>query len=359
LDWYIKKEDNSVFGPIGLPELKNWAAGGRVAPKDTISTDKSNWRTAHENTELHMDWTVELEDGGVYGPIHLLAFCDFLTDESVSFQTPISNIRYNVTYQLGEVLLPAVINRNNILLNAINTLTARIELMEKTAKAEPSPNIDNDPVFEATGDKQAQWQAAMRDREKHQKNAIHWETLYKDEAKKTELRETEMQNELRELRQENLLLTTQLDKIKSELKGQKNINSEFEQFTAIADHPGDDQIKMLKNQFKTLLESYNDISMQYERLSTQITGQSDELDHLRSAKTTTQKKADERIHSMMEDLKIEREEADDARRKLSEVEKNYNDLLKSYRGMNDQLIKLRQQIAPTMEPESDEDDFSE
>lgn len=317
-----------------------------------------------------MDWILQLEDGSTYGPLHLLAFSDFLLDGSLDATATVRNTRHNISCPLVEVLLPATIKNNRFLRNSI-VKTAE-ETKSEEAEREPAPpppeaETESAPSEEAKGDEAGEEDAEvrepveipdkeeaapterssdnLRDVAEGQKRVQHWKSLYEEETAKAEKREEELRNQIRELQKDQLALTTELDQVKSELKRQEKKNADFEQFAADGDEEGEDQVKVLKSQFKSLLDSYNDLSKQYERISSQISDQSEELEKLRAAKSAIQEKADKRLQDMSEELQRERKEADEAKAKLSEAEKNYTDLVRSYREMNDKLVKLRQEMA--------------
>ena len=68
--WYVKMEDGTVYGPADLNRLQAWAREGRVDPSSQISSDRKSWTPASLMPELGMEWLVEVEMGGYYGPFH-------------------------------------------------------------------------------------------------------------------------------------------------------------------------------------------------------------------------------------------------------------------------------------------------
>ncbi|MDA0990912.1 MAG: hypothetical protein O3A51_09190, partial [Verrucomicrobia bacterium] len=69
--WYLKQDDGSVYGPVSLDVLVEWAADCRIGPGHQASTNKVDWVTVTTLSELRMVWMVTLEDGSVYGPLNL------------------------------------------------------------------------------------------------------------------------------------------------------------------------------------------------------------------------------------------------------------------------------------------------
>lgn len=79
-DWYLKKKDDRVYGPVRFKRLCLWAAEGRLDPRDRLSADRESWRPAPDVPALRMKWRVELPTGRMFGPIHILAACRLLFD---------------------------------------------------------------------------------------------------------------------------------------------------------------------------------------------------------------------------------------------------------------------------------------
>lgn len=102
---YLKRSDGETYGPVDLPTLQLWATDGRVAPDDRISGDQVNWALASNLAELGMDWLVELRDGSIYGPIHLLALRDLIREGTVSIQAKIKHKRSGEEQVVCEALL--------------------------------------------------------------------------------------------------------------------------------------------------------------------------------------------------------------------------------------------------------------
>ena len=75
--WYLRitvqGDQKTVYGPISLLTLCDWATQGRVMAGNEISTDSKKWFAAEELPDLKMDWVVELKNGSKLGPFNLLA----------------------------------------------------------------------------------------------------------------------------------------------------------------------------------------------------------------------------------------------------------------------------------------------
>ena len=70
-EWYLKKKNNTQYGPVSLPELLQWAKECRIVAGNQISQDRQNWTPVEDIPELEMDWFAERHDGKRYGPFPL------------------------------------------------------------------------------------------------------------------------------------------------------------------------------------------------------------------------------------------------------------------------------------------------
>ncbi len=102
---YLKRSDGEIYGPVDLPTLQLWAMDGRVAPDDRLSGDQVNWSLASNLAELGLNWLVELQDGSIYGPIHLLALRDLIREGAVSIHAKIKHKRSGEEQVVCEALL--------------------------------------------------------------------------------------------------------------------------------------------------------------------------------------------------------------------------------------------------------------
>jgi hypothetical protein len=89
--WYLRKQDGTLFGPLTFEQLESWASNARIAPHDIISTDQINWIKAPMLPELGMDWLVEVTSERYYGPTTLGAVQEFIQLREVDGETFIIN----------------------------------------------------------------------------------------------------------------------------------------------------------------------------------------------------------------------------------------------------------------------------
>lgn len=104
--WYLRLDDASVFGPVPIVELYNWAAQCRIGPDHEVSTDKTTWVPAREVPGLRMDWMVRLVDGAQYGPLNLVAVHHLLGDASVDPASDAVNRKTGEKIPVGQLASP-------------------------------------------------------------------------------------------------------------------------------------------------------------------------------------------------------------------------------------------------------------
>ena len=90
-DWYLALDRDTVFGPVSLGRLCEWAADCRIGPDHRVSRDKQDWRRAKDVPELRMEWTIELADGTRYGPLNAAAVAHLVGDGAADKDAEIVN----------------------------------------------------------------------------------------------------------------------------------------------------------------------------------------------------------------------------------------------------------------------------
>ncbi len=83
VQWYLKKADGAVYGPVALEDLKHWAIDGRVDPDDQLSDDQIHWSPAPQLAALEMDCLLRLPDGQQYGPVHRNLLREFILEGEI------------------------------------------------------------------------------------------------------------------------------------------------------------------------------------------------------------------------------------------------------------------------------------
>ena len=89
--WFLKIDEDSIFGPVSAEALLAWAEQGRIAPGNEISPDRTTWSKAEAIPSLKMEWMVEVADGDPYGPLNIRALADLLDDGTVILGANLTN----------------------------------------------------------------------------------------------------------------------------------------------------------------------------------------------------------------------------------------------------------------------------
>jgi len=72
-EWYLRTNDNAIYGPVTLATLIAWAVQNRIAPGNQISSSQKEWRPAETLPDLEMDWMAALAGSRPYGPFNVRA----------------------------------------------------------------------------------------------------------------------------------------------------------------------------------------------------------------------------------------------------------------------------------------------
>jgi len=86
--WRVKKApDDSIYGPVDVETLKEWANSAQIAPEDMVDESDDNWRRAPEIDFLEMLWLVKLPGGEIYGPTTVGTLREFINEGLVTEKT--------------------------------------------------------------------------------------------------------------------------------------------------------------------------------------------------------------------------------------------------------------------------------
>ncbi|HUB66013.1 MAG TPA: hypothetical protein VL981_00850 [Candidatus Methylacidiphilales bacterium] len=100
--WRVKKvADGSIYGPVDVNTLKEWANSAQVAPQDMIDLSDDNWRRAPEIEFLDMIWQVTLPGDEVYGPTTLGTLREFVQEGLINDKTVATHAKTNQSLPIG------------------------------------------------------------------------------------------------------------------------------------------------------------------------------------------------------------------------------------------------------------------
>jgi len=145
MEWYLRKAGGEIFGPVPTAALRQWAAGGRIAPEDEVSSDQQTWMPAMDLPDLGLDWMVELGPDKAYGPFHLLALGDLIREGGVPAAAPIVHRVTGERHILHEALLLVVLEQNTRLAAtaqelrlALESAQAELDTIKRAPELEPA-----------------------------------------------------------------------------------------------------------------------------------------------------------------------------------------------------------------------------
>src|SRR5438874_8145509 len=102
--WFLMKhDDGSVFGPISLDQLRQWAIEAQISPLDKVSTDERTWIKAPMVPELEMDYLIEVSPDQHYGPTTLGSVREFLQMGEINGETIITNCKDGSEQAIKEI----------------------------------------------------------------------------------------------------------------------------------------------------------------------------------------------------------------------------------------------------------------
>lgn len=322
MSWYLRKSDGGTFGPVEDDTVLQWAREGRIVPEDALSADGQTWFAPAQAEDLGMDWYVPLQDGTPYGPIHALALGDLVEQDQLGLDDQIAHKTTRETRRVCEVLLPALRLYAASLRDSLAEESARATKLDQELAQRPPPGEDAKVHERLRGE----LKSARATIEEHDKEILRLKQLLDEERVAAQKREGDLQNRLKEMQDSelNLLKTIEAVREKSALAEKKSGGAS-----------GD---------YASIVQSYDDLSKNYDLLMEQFTAKSTDLASAFAAIDKLKRETDERTTRLEDTMKREREEADTARQRLQKAEEAHLELVRSYRELNDRYIRFRQKV---------------
>lgn len=314
MNWYLRKSDDTVYGPVDNTMLHQWAAEGRIAPEDHVSKDQQIWSPAHDLPDLHMDWLITMEDGSLYGPLHLSALRELAADGSLNAQTRLTHKTTGAVQSIDE------------------PLATPEEPVGPSAPIEPAQPLPSAAAVPA----RAEWKEIAQSKDFFEREANKWRKMYEDEHASSVRRENALEERINEMRKNELasrLVIEQIQRKLAHVEGNYNTLKQTVESNSTNDNT---------TQLVALMESYQELSLQFDTLMQQLTSKSQEIQILIQSRAETEKRAGEQIKQMEDIVRRERAEADSARSRVAEMEENHLNLGKAYRDLNERFIWMRE-----------------
>lgn len=315
MNWYLRKGDDTVYGPVDDTALLRWAAEGRVAPEDHVSKDRELWSPAHEHPGLQMDWLIDLEDGSRYGPLHLSAIRELVADGSLTTQPRLTHKTTGAVHSLEEAL------------------AALEEPVARPARIEEAQPLSPDTAIPA----RAEWREIAESKDFFERESNKWRKMYEDEHASSRREENTLNERVNEMRKNELASRLAIEQMQRKLAHIEGNYKTLKQ--TVESNSTDDNT----TQLVALMESYQEMSLQFDTLMQQLTSKSQEIQALIQSRAETEKRAEEQIKQMEDIVRRERAEADSARSRVAEMEEDHLNLGKAYRDLNERFIRMREQ----------------
>jgi len=105
LTWRVRKiSDNSIYGPVDVEMLKEWANSAQIAPEDMIDETDEAWHPAPDIEFLEMLWMVKLPGGEIYGPTTVGTLREFINEGLVTEKTLATHSKTNQSLPLAALV---------------------------------------------------------------------------------------------------------------------------------------------------------------------------------------------------------------------------------------------------------------
>ncbi len=330
---YLRKNDGAVYGPADLATFDQWARDGRVAPEDMLSSDRRNWRPAIDVPELGMDWMVDLPDGSLYGPLNLASLAEMLDDGTLAPDAMLTHKKSGERFALGEASRLAEEKPPAPAPSPAVPARAKPHAEAPTAAAAQAPTAVTPPP-----QTREEWKALAQTRDFLDREVQKWKKMYEDEHAGSLKREQAAAERIEEYRRNELEARTRIEQLHRQYnQARENYRSLKESLDSAAG-PG--------AQLSVLLEAYQELSQRYDSLMEQLTAKSTDVKALVESRTQVEQQAEARVKQMEELVRREREEADNARKRMADIEEAHLQLVKSYRELNARFIGTRGEQAP-------------
>lgn len=312
-EWFLRKEDGMVYGPAGMDTLREWAASARIEPSDSISQDQETWRPAADEAGLEMNWLVELEEGGAYGPVHVCALLELASDGTLPGATQVRNARDGRRVSLRALVL--------------------IEGGARSPRPAPPKEAETGPGGPAMP---PTWQSMARERDRFQKESDRWQERYEREISAAEANLRTLQSDVRKLEEETSELRSELDRSRNR---EELLRRQVDRRAEGGAPAGESEAAFLE------------LAQGYEILAAQLADKSEDLGALRQTLARTQVSYAERIAFLEKEVEAERKDARATREELTRSEEACRQVIQSLRELNFRYIQLKES-RPVSAPEA-------
>lgn len=298
MNWYLRKPEGEVYGPVDLATLQLWATDNRVSSDDFVSQDRENWRRATDMPELGLDWVIEMRDGSEFGPVHALVVRDLVHEGSVSRRAFMTNVRTGEKVIVSEGLVAIFSGLSQY----IQGVASAGRLMSEPSEA-ASPTREGDPL--AAEARRLSEQCAKLEAE-----VEHWKRQYEESARAAEARESDLKARSSEARASD----ARIEGLRVELE-QARRTLEEERAVALKREA---DLKAQLREAKSQLQSVQELRQQVEKWKSLY----------EQAKEATRVGATAAVVESSGDM-VPRARLEEVERRLAQVQRNYQQLARA------------------------------
>ena len=336
--WKLRTEE-AEYGPFELPVFQHWAAEGRFDGVDHVSDDNgATWREAADCAELGLDWQIRLGEGDFSPPVHALTLVQPLMSGEIQPDQEIVQHRTGELFQAADVVTSALIAQNNLLQGLLGETQQALQEVAAAAHA-VAPVLPPGPETVEAESPDA-WRRIIREKDFFEKEAHKWRKFFEDEVERNRLKELDLAREMEKLRKSDLQSSAHANAADQARRRAERKLEELSAGLGASGSPGNAQAAVeisrgeLREQFNLIQQMLNQRTHALEEIITTR----DEMD--------AEMRRREALHDGL--LRREREQAAGQRQQLIQLEQSYQELLTSYREMNERLIQLQSGIGAGM-----------
>ncbi|WFB35603.1 hypothetical protein P3T73_15740 [Kiritimatiellota bacterium B12222] len=311
--WYLKSEDGSQ-GPFHPEDLIQMACVGSLLGDNEVSANAEGpWLKAEALSALELDWQVHPEEGDPLPRCHVMALRNWVENETIQPYWDVIHIPTGENYDVVDALCSALLAQNHLLEERIVSLL----------------NENDDEISPVAEDANPQDIRVALDRSK--KEATKWKRLYDDEIARNEHREQDLLHDNEELR---AWQRKAAERIKALERRQVTIEESRVDTEILSKISGD---KDLSRAYHELHLQMNNLLESLELKSRQLDESRAQVNDLKLQVRTERNKAEERVEKVSQ-------LHEDTLDQLNRMEQGHIHLTRSFRDLNDRLIRLRNSI---------------
>jgi len=143
--YYLRTPDGAIYGPVDIGTLCIWATDARVIPGCEWSERKDVWFPVEDIPELRLNWSVQLADGTVYGPLNLLAIRVLATEKSIPLGAKLSEMGTGRKAVLDDSVIPLLEEEfHQMLAGCGSWMSATVGALREAQRVALSKAIESD-----------------------------------------------------------------------------------------------------------------------------------------------------------------------------------------------------------------------